>query len=111
MLELSTWDVLGEWTVDSDWRDWTRRSYWTGLLFFVSALLLSTFILPFLLSSSVSLSYFNLAVPIRKCLGKHWCMSSSFSIVLLNGTFSLRALIRFCGDMPAIKQLNYKQTV
>ena len=36
---------------------------WTGLLFFVSAVLLSTFILLFLLSSSVSLSYFNLAVP------------------------------------------------
>ena len=38
----------------SDGRDWT------GLIFFMSAVLLSTFILLFLLSSSVSLSCFNL---------------------------------------------------
>ena len=37
---------------------------WTGLLFFVSAEILSTFIL-LLNSSSVSFSYFNLAVPMR----------------------------------------------
>ena len=34
----------------------------------------------FLLSSSVSLSYFILAVPMRECLGKHSCMSSPFPI-------------------------------
>ena len=37
--------------------------------------------------SSVSLSYFILALPIRKCLIKHSCMSSSFPIAILNGTF------------------------
>ena len=37
----------------------------------------------------VSLSYFNLAVPMRKCLGEHSCMSSSFSIDILNGPCSL----------------------
>ena len=89
----------------SDGRDWTRQSDWTGLLFFVSAVLLSTFILLFLLSSSFSLSYFNLAVPMRKCLGKHSCMSSPFCIAILNGTCSLRAPMLFCGDVPAIKQL------
>ena len=73
--------------------------------FFVSAVLLSTIILLFLLSSAVALSYFNLAVPMRKCLGKHWCMSSSYSIAILNGTFCLRAPILLCGDVPAIKQL------
>ena len=98
-------------TVVSDGRDWTRQSDWTGLLFFVSAVLLSTIILLFLLSSSVSLSYFNLAVPMRKCLGKYSCMRSPFSIAILNGTCSLRAPILFCGDVPAIKQLNNKQTI
>ena len=39
----------------------TLQSDWTGLLFSVSAVILSIFILLFLLSSSVSLSY--LAVP------------------------------------------------
>ena len=38
------------------------------------------------LSSSLSLSYFILAVPLRKCLGKHSCVSSSFPIVILNDT-------------------------
>ena len=87
----------------SDGRDSTRQSDWTGLLFFVSAVLLSTFILFFLLSSSVSLSYLNLAVPMSKCLRKHSCMSSPFSIAILNGTCSLLAPILFCGDVPAIK--------
>ena len=80
----------------SDGRDWTRQSDWTGHIFFVSAVLLSTFILIFLLSSSVSLSYFNLAVRMRKCLGKRLCMSSIFSIAILNGTCSLRAPILMC---------------
>ena len=42
-------------------------------------------------SSSVSLSYFILAVPMRECLGKHVCMSSPYPIAILNGTspFSL----------------------
>ena len=51
--------------------------------FFVSIVLLSTIILLILISSSVSLSYFNLAVPTRKCLGKHSCMNSPFSIAIL----------------------------
>ena len=68
----------------SDGRDWTRQSGWTGLIFFVTAVLLSTHILLFLLSSAVSSSYFNLAVLMRKCLEKHSCMSSPFSIVILN---------------------------
>ena len=37
-------------------------------------------------SSSVSLSYFVLATPVCKCLGKHLCMSSTFSIAKLNGS-------------------------
>ena len=45
----------------------------------------------FLLSSSVSLSYFIIAVPMRECLGKHTCMSSPFPIAILNDTcFFLR---------------------
>ena len=64
---------------------------WIGLLSFVSTVLLSTLIL-FLLSSSVSLSNFYLAVPMRGCLGKHSCMSSPFPIAILNATCSLLAL-------------------
>ena len=81
----------------------TLHGDWTGLLSFVSAVLLFTFILLFLLSSSVSLSNFYRAVPMRGCLGNHSCMSSPFPIAILNGTCSLRALIFFCGDVPAIK--------
>ena len=59
----------------------------SGLLLFLPALLLSiptTLLLP---SSSVSLSYFDLAVPMRECLGKHSCMRSPCPIAILNGTF------------------------
>ena len=60
-------------------------SYSLGLwdfIFYVPALLLSM-LTHLILSSSLSLSYFILAVPMRKCLGKHSCMSSSFPIVIL----------------------------
>ena len=62
----------------------------TGLLLFVPALLLSIFTPLFSPSSSVSLSYFVLAVPMRECLGKHSCMRSPFPIAILNGTFLFR---------------------
>ena len=51
----------------------------SGLLLFVRALLLSILTLLFLPSSSVSLSYFVLAVPMRECLRKHSCMGSLMS--------------------------------
>ena len=38
-----------------------------------------------------SLSYFILAVLMRKCLGKHSCMSSPFPIAILNATFFFRS--------------------
>ena len=46
----------------------------------------------FLPPSSVSLSYLILAVSMRKCLGKHACMSSPFPIAILNGTFFFRSV-------------------
>ena len=55
-----------------------------ALRFFVPALLLSMLTHLFL-SSFLSLPYFILADPMRKCLGKHSCMSS-FPIVILNDT-------------------------
>ena len=63
---------------------------------------------PHLFSSSYLLPLFHclifyVAVPMRGCLGEHSCMSSPFPIAILNGTCSLRALILFCGDVPAIK--------
>ena len=49
------------------------------------ALLLSILASLFL-TSSVTLSYFILAVPMHDCLGKHSCLNSSFPIAILNGT-------------------------
>ena len=59
----------------------------SGLLLFVPAVLFSILTPLFCVSSSVSLSYFVLAVPIRNCLGKHSCMSFPCPIAILNGTF------------------------
>ena len=66
---------------------WLGRDRPSGLLLFVPALLLSMLTPLFLPCSSVSLSYFVLAVPMRECLGKHSCMSCPCSIAILNGTF------------------------
>ena len=95
-------------TVVSDGRDWTRQSDWTGLICFMFAGLLSSIILLFLLSSAVSLSYFNFAVPIRKCLGT---LVHEFPIFYSHTEWNLLSsgTILFCSDVPAIKQLNYKQ--
>ena len=60
--------------------------------FFVPALLLSILTPLILHSSSVSLSYFILAVPMSECLGKHSCMSSQFLMAVLNGNFFFRSL-------------------
>ena len=46
----------------------------------------------FLSSSSVSLSYFILVVPMRVCLRKHSCMSSPFPIAILYGTLFFRSV-------------------
>ena len=54
--------------------------------FFVPDLLLSILTPLFLPSSSISLSYFVLAVQMRGWLGKHSCMCSQFPIAILNGT-------------------------
>ena len=81
-------------------------------LFLVSSVLLSAFFLLFLSSSSVSLSYFNLAVPMRKYSREYSCTSSLFSIAILNGICSVRSSIRvktFC-TWSAIK-LNSKKNL
>ena len=62
----------------------------SGLFLFVPAVLFSILTPLFCVSSSVSLSYLILVVPMRKCLGKHSCMSSPFPIAILNGTFLFR---------------------
>ena len=48
-----------------------RRDLFFSVLLSISSLII-------LSTSSVSLFYFILAVPMRKCLGKHTCMSSTF---------------------------------
>ena len=52
-------------------------------------------------SSSVSLSYFILAVPMRECLGKHSCMRSQFPIAILNGTSSFLSVVQENINMPS----------
>ena len=56
-----------------------------GLLLTVPTVLFSILTPLFCVFSSVSLSYFILAVPIRECLGKHLCMSSPFPTEIRNG--------------------------
>ena len=52
----------------------------------VTLLIKHACVTPFFLPSSfVSLSYFFLAVLMRKCVGKHLCMSSTFPTAILNG--------------------------
>ena len=58
----------------------------TGFTFFS---ILTPFFCP---SSSVPLSYFSLAAPMRECLEKHSCMSSQFPIAILNGTSFLSSV-------------------
>ena len=58
------------------------------------ALLFSILTPLFCPSSSVPLSYFNLAVPMRECLVKHSCMSSPFPIAILNDTSSFLSLVQ-----------------
>ena len=88
------------------WRLYKLTGHWTGLIFSC---------LPYiLLSSSVSLSYFYVAVPICGCLGKHSCTSYPFHyfpIAILHGTCSLWAPILFCGELwcACYQKLNYKQ--
>ena len=58
----------------------------SGLLFLSCPLYFFLVLRPRFLRSSVSLSYFILAVPMRECLRKHSCMSARFPIAILNGT-------------------------
>ena len=67
----------------------------SGFLSFVHALFLSILTpLFFFPSSSVCLSYFILAVPMRGCLGKHSYVSSQFPIAKLNGTSYFLSLVQ-----------------
>ena len=61
-------------------------SYSLGLWDFIFSCPLYCFPCSCISSYLLFLSYFIRAVPIRKCLGKHSCMSSSFLIVILNLT-------------------------
>ena len=73
----------------------------TGLLLFVPAVLFSVLTPLFCVSSSVSLSYLIIAVPMRECLGKHSCMSFAFPIAILNGTSSFFSLVQEKLNMPS----------
>ena len=75
----------------------------TGLLLFAPAVLFYNLIITplFSPSSSVSSSYFTLAVPMRECLGKHSCMISSFAIAILNGTSYFLSLVQENITMPS----------
>ena len=73
----------------------------SGLLSFVPALLFSILTPLFCSSSSVPLSYFSLAVPMRECLGKYSFVSSPFPIAILNGTSSFLSLVQENIKMPS----------
>ena len=76
-----------------------------GTSFFRASFAFSILTPHFLLPSSVSVSYFILAVPMRKCLGKHSCMSYPFPIAILNGTFFFRSVKAMNNwKLSAIKQ-------
>ena len=47
------------------------------------------------------MSYFILASSMRKCLGKHSCMSSQFPIAILNGISSFLSLVQENINMPS----------
>ena len=72
-----------------------------GTSFIRAAVLFSTLTPLFCVSSSVSLSYFILAVPMRECLGKHSCMSSPFPIAILKGTSSFLSLVQENMNIPS----------
>ena len=73
----------------------------SGLLLFVPSVLFSILTPLFYPSSSVSMSYFVLAVPMRECLGKLSCMSSPFPIAILNCTSSYLSLVHENINMPS----------
>ena len=81
----------------------------SGHIFFVPALLFSILTPLFLPPSSLlrpSLSYLILAVPMRKCLVKHFCMSSPFPVAILNGAFFFRSVKAMNNwKLSAIKQI------
>ena len=70
------------------------------LLLFVPGVLFSILTPLFCVSSSVSLSYFILAVPMRECVGKY-SLSSPFPIAILNGTSSFLSLVQENINMPS----------
>ena len=61
----------------------------------------SSYILP------LCLSYFILAVPMRKCSGKHSCMSSTFPIAILNGPLFFRQAKLSLWPKLRLSKLNY----
>ena len=72
------------------------------------AVLLSILNPLFVPSSSISLSYFILAVPMRESFGKHWCMSSPFPIAILNGTvFFSRVTTWSTWSKSSLSKTNY----
>ena len=56
---------------------------------------------PYSRLSSVSLSYFILAVPMRECLGKHSCTSSPFPTIILYCSYSFLSLVQENINMPS----------
>ena len=80
---------------------WLGSDRLSGLLSFVPDLFFYILTPLFLSSSSVPLSYFSHAVPMRECLRKHSCMSSPFPTAVLNGTSSFLSLVQEHINMPS----------
>ena len=90
------------WQSLRDCRNRTRQSDRTGLLFFrVRCPLFFRVVSPFLIFFLCFIVLFQSCCSQAQVFGNHSCMSSQFSIAILNGTCSLRAPMLFCGDVPA----------
>ena len=116
-LKILTNDIIIVFWLDVGYYNRNRPS---GLLSFVPAFLISILTPLFLPFSSVSFSYFVIAVPMRECLGKHSCISSPFSKAILNGTcfyptvqlqvhnvYSERKTRNSCAQVNLAFKLNY----
>ena len=69
---------------------WSASNTSAGTLLLLLTTLPSIFAPLFLPSTSVSVSYFILAVPMRECFGNHSCASPQFPVAILTDTVFLK---------------------
>ena len=88
-----------------EWRTWLDRTYFFRVRY--TSFRIHSPLLTFFFCFIV---LFHTYCSNAQVFGKILVHEFLFCIAILNGTCSLRAPILLYGDVPAIKQLNYKQT-